>query len=327
MQRKLAAWGISLAIPFAWAVHVGPFALRGEEPAQPVQRARSVTDILKLVAQPGPAEQPEEKKDFVPPVTLPTRRRRARRQAAAASFGRPYRRHRRELDDCAVASRSTRHGGSSPAPFGWGRRRRLSAALGSVVRSARARLPRRPAGDVRQRGLLDARPHRPGHRPGQDQPGLRPGHERDQGALQRTLRPRLCLHRRGIASPGASKSGEFEAHGSSSLAYRTNGEGWVARQYLEGGNCDWGFRLGYSILAGNDYTMGNGNTIPSSYNSQDVDFAIGFDLSQNQHIEIKYLRLQQYDMEYPGLLTDINRLSTDGVSLRYVARRAPGSTA
>ena len=120
--------------------------------------------------------------------------------------------------------------------------------------------------------------------------------------------------------PERFKNGEFEAYGSSGLTYRSNGQGWIARQYVWGGNCDWGFRLGYNILAGNDYTMGNGEKLPTSYNSHNVDFAFGIDLSPQSSLEVKYLRVQQYDVEYPGLLTDINNLATDGVSVRYVAK-------
>lgn len=123
-------------------------------------------------------------------------------------------------------------------------------------------------------------------------------------------------------APQRYKDG-FEAHGSTSLGYKTNGAGWTARQYIWGGNCDWGFRLGYNILAGNDYYMGNGERLPTSYNAQNVDFAIGFDLSKRSSLEVKYLHVQQYDTEYPGLLTDINRLATDGVSVRYVLKESP----
>src|SRR4029434_10086008 len=101
----------------------------------------------------------------------------------------------------------------------------------------------------------------------------------------------------------------FEAHGSTSLGYKTNGEGWTARQYLWGGNCNWGFRLGYSVLSGNDYREGGGDTLPTSYDSHNVDFAIGFDLSDHSKLEIKYLRQMQNDTEYPGLLTDVNQMN------------------
>ncbi|MCI0681412.1 MAG: TonB-dependent receptor [Gemmataceae bacterium] len=120
--------------------------------------------------------------------------------------------------------------------------------------------------------------------------------------------------------PERYKNGEFEAYGSTALTYRTNGNGWTGRQYVWGGHCDWGFRLGYNLLAGNDYEMGNGDRLPSSYNSHDADFAVGFDLSDHSALEVKYLRVQQYDVEYPGLLTDINNQATDGMSVRYTAK-------
>jgi iron complex outermembrane recepter protein len=114
----------------------------------------------------------------------------------------------------------------------------------------------------------------------------------------------------------------FEAHGSTSALYRTNGDGFAGRQSFWGGSNNWGFRIGYDLLASDDYSDGSGHHLPTSYNSQNVDFAIGFDLTENSHLEFKYLRQMQHDVEYPGLLTDINQQNTDGLLLRYIQDKA-----
>jgi len=114
----------------------------------------------------------------------------------------------------------------------------------------------------------------------------------------------------------------FEAHGITSIMYRSNGEALAGRQYIMGGGSDWGFRIGYNILAGGDYTDGGGATLPTRYNSQNVDFAIGFDLTADSRLEIKYLRQMQNDVQFPGLLTDLTQLNTDGVSVRYLVEKS-----
>ena len=72
----------------------------------------------------------------------------------------------------------------------------------------------------------------------------------------------------------------WQLGGSTSLNYQTNGEQWYGRQTFEGGENDWGFRVGYGHKTGNDYESGNGTDIPASYQSRDVDFALGYDLTQ-----------------------------------------------
>lgn len=109
-----------------------------------------------------------------------------------------------------------------------------------------------------------------------------------------------------------------EWHGSTSVDYQTNGEQLYGRQSVWGGSHDWGFRAGYGHRTGNDYETGDGTDIPSSYNSRDVDIAIGMDLSPDSHIEFSYLRLDQTDVEYPGQLFDMNFLVTDAFELNYV---------
>src|SRR5262249_28578926 len=112
----------------------------------------------------------------------------------------------------------------------------------------------------------------------------------------------------------------WEGHGSTSLLYKTNGEQWRGRQNFWGGSTDWGFRLGYDLMAGQDYESGNGTRMPASYNSQNIDFAFGYDFSPDSRLEIKWLRQDQHDVEFPGEVFDINQLFTDSFTARYTLK-------
>jgi outer membrane receptor protein involved in Fe transport len=109
-----------------------------------------------------------------------------------------------------------------------------------------------------------------------------------------------------------------EWHGRTSLNFQTNGEQWYGRQTLFGGSDDWGVRVGYGHRTGNDYEDGDGNGIPSSYQSRDIDSTLGFDLSDDSRIEFSYLRLDQTDVEFPGQIFDIDFLVTDGYEVKYI---------
>lgn len=108
-----------------------------------------------------------------------------------------------------------------------------------------------------------------------------------------------------------------EWHGRTTLGYSTNGARWDGRQSVWGGGDDWGVRIGYGIRQGNDYSAGNGYDVPSSYNSQDVNFAIGLNFSPDSKIEFKGMRLDQRNLEFPGLYFDIQKLDTDAYTVRY----------
>ncbi len=112
----------------------------------------------------------------------------------------------------------------------------------------------------------------------------------------------------------------WQLGGSTSLNYQTNGEQWYGRQTFEGGESDWGFRIGYGHKTGSDYHSGDGTDIPSSYKSRDVDFALGYDLTENSSMEFHYLRLDQTDVEFPGQLFDMDYLVTDGFEVTYELR-------
>ena len=57
--------------------------------------------------------------------------------------------------------------------------------------------------------------------------------------------------------------------------------------------------------------------MPSSFKSRDVFAAFGVDLSQTQSLEFNVLRLDQTDVEFPGLVYDLNFLVTDGYEVTY----------
>lgn len=109
----------------------------------------------------------------------------------------------------------------------------------------------------------------------------------------------------------------YQHHGTTSADYLTNGEQVYGRQTFFGGNDVWGYRISYGHRTGNDYRVGDGRSLPSSYNSRDVNVALGFDPSHDQRIEFNYLRLDQTGVEYPGLVFDTRYLVTDGYEIKY----------
>lgn len=110
----------------------------------------------------------------------------------------------------------------------------------------------------------------------------------------------------------------YQTHGATSFDYDSNGEQAYGRQSLWGGAENWGFRVSYGHRTGTDYETGNGRDIPSSYKSRDLFVAFGWDKSPNEHFEFNYLRLDQTDLEFPGLVYDIDFLVTNGYELKYV---------
>lgn len=109
-------------------------------------------------------------------------------------------------------------------------------------------------------------------------------------------------------------------NGSTSINYETNGERWLGRQSLWGGGNDWGARVSYGHATGNDYEDGSGTLIPNSFKSRDVYATVGKDLSDTRTVEFSYIRLDQTDVEFPGLVFDIDFLVTDGFELEYQDR-------
>ncbi|MCA9086830.1 MAG: hypothetical protein KDA81_22385, partial [Planctomycetaceae bacterium] len=110
----------------------------------------------------------------------------------------------------------------------------------------------------------------------------------------------------------------YESHGSTSFDYDSNGEQPYARQSLWGGSTDWGYHISYGVRSGSDYRAGNGDRIPSGYKSRDLFVAVGKDLNNHESLEFNYLRLDQSDLEFPGLVYDLDKLYTDGYEVKYV---------
>lgn len=109
----------------------------------------------------------------------------------------------------------------------------------------------------------------------------------------------------------------YEAHGRSSLGYQTNGARWDGLQTIFGGGPDWGFRVTANLLQGNDYIDGTRMPIAASYNATNINYAIGMDLNPGLHFEFKGLRVNQHDVEFPGLYFDIEELNTEAYSWRF----------
>lgn len=124
-------------------------------------------------------------------------------------------------------------------------------------------------------------------------------------------------------TPRAYREGEAGFHGRTFLGYKSNGDQWNGLQSVQYGGQDWGVRLGYNILSGNDYQAGNGQDVPGSYNSQNVNFAVGMDLSACTAIEMKYFRVYMRDVEFPGLYFDIRNLTTESYNFRFTNKESP----
>ncbi|MBL8821937.1 MAG: TonB-dependent receptor [Planctomycetia bacterium] len=112
----------------------------------------------------------------------------------------------------------------------------------------------------------------------------------------------------------------FETHGRTGGRYQTNGKQWDGIQSVSMGDRDWGLRLTYNFLQGNDYLAGEGIQVANSYLSHNVNMALGFDLSDKSSIEFKILRVHQENLEFPGLYFDIKQLDTEAYSVRYTLR-------
>jgi outer membrane receptor protein involved in Fe transport len=120
-----------------------------------------------------------------------------------------------------------------------------------------------------------------------------------------------------IVTAPAPRYDGLEVHGRTTFNYSTNGEQLYGRQTVLVGDTDWGARLSYGHRTGNDYEMGNGEEIPSSFNSRDIDFVASFDITRDSTIEFGYLRLDQTNLEFPGQIFDTRFLVTDGYRARY----------
>lgn len=130
-------------------------------------------------------------------------------------------------------------------------------------------------------------------------------------------------------SPRATGCNDWELHGRTFLGYQTNGDRWNGLQSVDYGAQDWGFRVAYNVLSGNDYNAtgylrpDGGDRVPGSYNFQTFNFAVGVDLSPKANVEFKALRVFQNNVEFPGLYFDIDKLDTEAYSVRLSVKEQP----
>lgn len=110
----------------------------------------------------------------------------------------------------------------------------------------------------------------------------------------------------------------YETHGRTGFDYRSNGGQVYGRETVWGGSSDWGFIFSYGIRNGGDYHAGSGQRIPASYEVQNFNLQLGFDLSPDSHLEIRGTRLDQGHTEYALQFFDINFLVTDALTVNYI---------
>jgi outer membrane receptor protein involved in Fe transport len=125
--------------------------------------------------------------------------------------------------------------------------------------------------------------------------------------------------------PSPRFQGGWQFHGATSADYNTNGRGIYGRQTVLGGNDDFGMRFSYGQRAGTDYLTGSGQSMPAGYGSRDADLAVGYDLTPDDHIEFNYLRVDQTNVEFPGMAFDIDALQTNAFEVRYFGEKQPYS--
>ena len=109
----------------------------------------------------------------------------------------------------------------------------------------------------------------------------------------------------------------YQWDGATRLTYKSNGEQWFGRQTLTGGAENWGYFVSYGHSTGTDYEDGLGIPVPASFKSRDLFASVGHDIDESKSFEFTYLRLDQTDVEYPGLVFDMDYLVTDGFELTY----------
>jgi outer membrane receptor protein involved in Fe transport len=120
-----------------------------------------------------------------------------------------------------------------------------------------------------------------------------------------------------VATLDSPRYDSFQVHGRTAGGYQTNGRRWEALQSVSVGDRDWGFRGTYNILQGNDYRSGSGILVPSSYLSNNVNFAVGWNPTEKSRLELHGLRVVQNNLEFPGLYFDIRQSDTEAYSVRY----------
>ncbi|MCM2373698.1 TonB-dependent receptor [Aporhodopirellula aestuarii] len=111
-------------------------------------------------------------------------------------------------------------------------------------------------------------------------------------------------------------------NGRTSSDYNSNGNQIMGQQSISGGGEDWGLRASYVYRTGDSYRTGSGNTIASGYESSEFTLAIGRDLGDGRSLEFSLLRLDQFDVEFPSYVFDIDRLVTNAYEVTYTDENA-----
>ena len=119
-------------------------------------------------------------------------------------------------------------------------------------------------------------------------------------------------------APTPRFSNGFNADFDSTFGVHSNGGQIYGRETVSGGDSDWGFRVSFGDRKGSDYTAGNGQKIPSSYDAQDLWGEVSFDINPHQKLEIAYQHIDQMNTEYPGQFFDLNYLGTYAFQTRFI---------
>lgn len=106
-----------------------------------------------------------------------------------------------------------------------------------------------------------------------------------------------------------------QQHGRAALDFRGNGGQTAERVTAFGGGSDYGYILHYGFRTGSNYVSGNGLSIPSSYQSQNVLFQFGFDWDACNKTEIRYNHLNMGDTEYALQFFDVSSLKTNALNV------------
>lgn len=120
-------------------------------------------------------------------------------------------------------------------------------------------------------------------------------------------------------NPTPRTEGQTEWSGRSGVNYNINGQQLNGFQVFEVGGEDYGISVFYGHLIGSDYRDGAGNLVPSSYNSRNLNLAVGLDLTATTSMEFRYLRQDQTDVELAGQFTDIDFMKTDGFAVNFTS--------
>ncbi len=109
-----------------------------------------------------------------------------------------------------------------------------------------------------------------------------------------------------------------ENHNRAALTFRGNGGQVYGTDTVYGGAERYGYAVTYGKRVGSDYQAGNGLLIPSGYDVGNLTGQIGFDIGEDNHLELRYQSMDQRDTEYAGQFFDVDSLMTNAFSLGYV---------